>query len=445
MGFIDSSVTAIALPSIRADLGASLTAAQWIGSAYLLALAALVLTGGAMGDRFGVARVFGLGIAGFVAASVACALAPNASTLVAARLLQGVSAGAMVPGSMALVARTYPRAERGRALGIWASASAMTTASGPILGGLVVSLGPDWAWRLLFAINLPLGIGALALLRRHVRRDAGRPGTRVDWVGAMLATTGLALLTAALTQGRVSLAVPGAAILGLFIWHETRAKAPMLRLTLFRNRAFASINAATFCLWFALSAILFYLPMTAVAGWGLPEAQVTLALLPIPGLVGLLSTPAGRLADRIGAGPMIGTGGALVTLAYAGLALFSPAGDFWGRILPCMVVAGLGMATLVAPLTASVMAAVEDDDQGAASGINNAIARLGGLLAVSLLGGVAAAAYARAGGPVAFAAPGLADTAHRAATGAGFAAIATLAALFAATGALIATLGLRRN
>ena len=448
LGFIDGSVTSIAMPAMRASLAASLVEAQWIGNAYLLALSALVLAGGAMGDRFGVARVFGAGIAVFVVASLVCAVAPTAGALIAARVVQGVGAALMVPGSMAIIARAYPKAERGRALGIWAAASAITTAAGPILGGLLLTWGPDWSWRLIFAVNLPLGAFAIWILATKVRADPSRPEIAIDMVGALLATAGLGLAAYALTdpgpRATVTLAA-GAAALALFVLWEARAAHPMMRLGLFRDRGFSAANVATFFLYFALSAVLFFLPMTAISAWGATEIEVTAAFVPLSVLIGALSTPAGRMADKIGAGPMIAGGSALVGLAYGALALTAGEADFWGRAVPAMTVAGLGMALVVAPLSAGVMARVSEAEQGAASGINNAVSRVAGLVAVALLGPVAASAYAKAGGAASFGEPGVAGAAHAAATSAGFGAVAGIAAACALVAALAAATGLRRE
>lgn len=439
MGFIDSSVTAIAMPAMRAGLGASLAEAQWINVSYLLALSALVLAGGAMGDRFGTARVFVAGIWVFVAGSLACAFALDAGQMIAARTVKGLGAALMVPGSMAMVSRAWPRAERGRALGMWAAASTMTTALGPVLGGALITWGGELGWRLIFALNLPLGLAAVWLIRGRTPGDIGQPGVRVDAIGAALASAGLGLLAWALIAPGADWSVWAlavAALAGFLIW-ESVAPAPMLRLGLFRNRVLAVTNLVTLILYFALNGVMFYLPMTAVSAWGVSELEVTAAFLPISVLIGLLSAPAGRLADRWGAGALMAAGSTLVALAYAGLWLAAPGGAFWAHVVPLAALAGLGLGLVVAPLTAAAMQGAEDGEQGAASGINNAVARVAGLVAVALLGRVAAWAYGSATPGF-----GLPDTsaAHLAATGAAFGAIALIASLAAGLAALLALL-----
>lgn len=439
MGFIDSSITSIALPAMREALGASLPQAQWINAAYLLSLSALVLVGGAMGDRFGIARIFSVGILVFVAGSLACAFAVTPEQMIAARAVKGVGAAMMVPGSMAMISRAYPRDERGRALGIWAGASTLTTAMGPVIGGMFVTWGGELGWRMIFALNLPLGLVALWLVRGRTPGDTGKPGVRVDLVGAALATASLGLMAWALTEATAPVWVAPAALASLaaFLAWEAVTPAPMLRLGLFRNRTLAVTNVVTFVLYFALNGVMFYLPMTAVTAWNVTALQVTAAFLPISILIGVLSAPAGRMADRWGAGPLMAAGSALVALAYGGLWLAAPLGLFWTHVVPLTALAGLGLGLVVAPLTAAAMQGAEDGEQGAASGVNNAVARVAGLIAVALLGRMAAEAY----GP---GAPGFGVTGdsaqHLAATGAAFGTVALAASLMAALAAALALL-----
>lgn len=439
MGFIDSSVTAIAVPAMRASLEASLASAQWFSNAYLLALSALILAGGAMGDRFGVGRVFLAGIGLFALASLTCIFAASPGQLIAARAFQGVAAAAMVPGSMAIIARAYPRAERGQALGLWAAAATATTAAGPILGGALLTWGGPEAWRAIFALNLPLAAVASGLLLRYARRDPGQPGLPVDVAGAGLATLGLGLVAYALTEGALPYGVAGAAVLAAFLGWQARARHPMIRLGQFRNRAFAAANLATFFLYFALTAVMFYLPMTVISGWRLPAIDVTAAFLPISILIAALSGAAGRLADRHGPGPLMAVGAGLVALAYGGLALTVEQADFWGRVVPCMVLAGAGLGLVVAPLTVAVMAAASDTEQGAASGINNAVARVASLVGIALMGRVAAWAYGE--GRPGFGAAGT-GPAHLAQTSHAFAVVAGISAALALASALISGFGL---
>lgn len=441
MGFIDSSVTAIAMPAMRAGLGASLVQAQWINAAYLLAVSSLVLAGGALGDRFGTAQVFAAGIWIFVAGSVACALALDPGQMIAARAVKGIGAALMVPGSMALVSRAYPVADRGRALGLWAAASTMTTALGPVLGGMMITWGGEAGWRMIFGLNLPLGLAALALIRGRTGRDRGAAVLRVDWAGVVLATLGLGLLAWALTQPGAPLGLWLLTVLTLaaFLVWQAIAPAPMLRLGMFRSRLFSLTNLVTLFLYFALNGVMFYLPMSAVSAWGVTELQVTAAFLPISVLIGLLSAPAGRWADRIGPGPLMAVGSALVACAYAGLWWTAASGDFWGHVVPLMALCGLGLGLAVAPLTAAAMQGAEDGEQGAASGVNNAVARVAGLIAIAALGQVAERAYGS--GMPGFGLPG-AGPVHLAATGAAFGSVALIGAIMAGLAALLA-MGIR--
>jgi EmrB/QacA subfamily drug resistance transporter len=438
LGFIDASVMAIAMPIMRTSLGASLQGTQWISNSYLLVLSSLVLVGGAAGDRFGVARIFRAGILVFVLASLGCAVAQTTGQMIAARTVQGFGAALMVPASMALIARIYPREERGRALGIWAAASTGATALGPVLGGLLLTYGPPEGWRVIFAINLPVGLLAWWLLASMAPHDPGRAGTPIDWVGAGLATVGLGLISLALInpdKAALLTGLGGVLGLALFLFWEARNPHPMMPLALFARPGFAAVNLATFFLYFALTGVMFYLPMTALSAWRVTEIEVTAAFVPTSLLIGALSAPAGRWADRFGAVRVTATGCIVVAIAYLGLALTAGEAAFWARAVPCMMLAGLGMALVVAPLTVFVMAAVDDGDQGAASGINNAVARVASMIAVAMMGTVAAWAYGTSE-------PGFGLTAstaeHLAATARAFGAVAGIAALCAGMAAAIA-------
>ncbi|QFT63364.1 MFS transporter [Roseivivax sp. THAF30] len=451
LGFIDGSVVTIALPAMRETLSASLSQAQWMANAYLLTLSSLILVGGALGDRFGIARIFGGGIALFVLASIVCALAPSPAALIGARAVQGIGAALMVPGSLALISAAYPAEDRGRAIGIWAAASALTTALGPAIGGAVLSAFGETAWRLIFAVNLPLGGVALWLLWRHASEGRTEEGKRIDWLGAGLATSGLFLLAWGLSGAeeqtggtiRWPLAGLGLLVFAGFILSQRVIRQPMVPLGLFHNRIFAAANLLSFFLYFSLTAMLFFLPMVMIGVWGVTEVLAALAFVPLSIFISTLSPYMGRLAGQIGPRWPIAIGSALVALAYGGLALTAPLQAFWSAVIPAMALAGLGMACVVAPLSTAVMGAVPGDQTGTASGINNAVTRVAGLVAVALSGAVAATVYKGTGGAFSFAeASEAGDPAHVAASNAGFQAVAGSAALLALASAVVAWFGL---
>lgn len=451
LGFIDGTIIAIALPAIRAGLGAGLAEAQWINNGYLLPLGALILLGGAFGDRYGLVRVFSLGIAIFVTASLACAAAPTPLFMIAARAVQGLGAAMMVPGSLALIARAYPAEERGRAIGIWAAAASITTAAGPILGGLLLSLGGPEMWRLIFAVNLPIGGLALWLILTKLSPDVPQPNHPLDWIGAALAVLSLGLIALGLTtasegHGPVNLPVSAAgfAALGGFLIHEARTTHPMIPLTMFRNRGFAAANGATFLIYFAFTAVVFYLPMTLITAWQLSELVTAATFAPLSVFIPLLSARAGALADRHGPGPLIAAGAGLMAVAYLGLIAAIPTEAFFTRLLPVTAVLGVGMGLLVAPLSAAIMAGVRDNLTGTASGINNAVSRVAGLVAVALMGSVLGRAYGAAGGTESF---GVMSEAHghAAAMIASFQGLSALCAGIAALACLTALIFIRRS
>lgn len=435
LGFIDGTVVSIALPAMRDSLDATLAQAQWFSNSYMLFLSALILAGGAMGDRFGLARVFSLGIGVFIAASLACALAPTAEFMIAGRALKGIGAALMVPGSLALISRAYPREARAAAIGTWAAASALTTALGPIIGGLVLTLGGPDLWRWIFAINLPLGLLALVILWRAVENDPSQSDAPVDWVGAGLATAGLGAMAYALTSlnsGGPALpaAIASLVLLTAFIAQEGRHRAPMMPLTLFRNPAFSAANAATFLLYAGLGAMLFFLPMTVITAWGVTPIEASAAFAPLSVFISTLSTPVGRWSDRHGPERIISIGAAVVALAYAGAALTAFQTNFWGTIFPAMVLAGFGMALVVAPLSAAVMAAVDDAQTGVASGVNNAVSRISSLVAIAAFGSLAAWRYSATGGSASFG-ENASGTAHIHASTAAFSTICWAASVLA--------------
>lgn len=407
LAFIDGSVVAVALPAIQRDLAASFVALQWVANGYVLTLSAFMLVGGAAGDRFGRRDVFMVGIAAFVGASALCALAPSAGWLVAARLVQGLGAACMVPGSLALISASFPRQERGAAIGWWSAASAMSAAVGPVLGGLLISAGEAWAWRLIFLINLPLGGLALWLLYARVPQDAPARRAGLDWPGAALAVAGLGCLALALTrltegaQGfdmlNLVLFAAGPFFMLAFVLHERRAPWPMVPLHIFRSGVFSGANLLTFIIYFALAGVLFFLPMTLIEARSYSEALAGAVFGPFTLLVALLSRFAGRVADSQGPRLLLTLGTLIVAAAFAflGFAVESAAlaADFWQAVFPAMLLLGLGMGLIAAPISTAVMTALNDENAGAASSINNAIARMAGLFAVAALGPLAALAF----------------------------------------------------
>jgi EmrB/QacA subfamily drug resistance transporter len=388
---IDATAVNIALPAIGADLDADFASLQWVVTAYSLTLAALILVGGAYGDRYGRRRIFTIGIAWFAAASLMCALAPNGALLIAARALQGVGGALLTPASLAIIQASFTKDDRSRAVGAWAGFSGVATAVAPFIGGWLLELG----WRWVFLINPPLAVVVVAIVVRHVpeARNTMAPGG-VDLTGAVLGFLGLGGLTyaaiSAPLEGVTSPVVIATGIGGLaavagFVAWERAARHPMLPLRLFSSRQFSGANAVTFAVYAALYGFLFLLVIGLQTVTGFSPLVAGTALLPITVLVLLLSEQSGKLAQRIGPrlqmtlGPLVCTAGLLMTLRL------DTDSRYLTDVLPAMSVFGLGLAIMVAPLTASVLAAAPDENAGIASGVNNAVARAAGLFAVATL------------------------------------------------------------
>jgi EmrB/QacA subfamily drug resistance transporter len=389
LGFIDSSVVNVALPAIERHLGGGLGALQWVVNGYLLTFASLILLGGSAGDRFGRRRVFLIGLLGFAAASLACGLAPSAAWLIAGRMAQGAAAALLVPTSLAIIGAAYAGPARGAAIGTWAAAGAVATALGPLLGGwLVDAVG----WRSIFFINPPLAMLAMLIAWKLPADHGTAASDPLDVRGAVLTIAVLGLLSyglIALGEGNRAGVIAVAAALPaiwLFVRTEGRASSPMMPLDLFRNGDFAGANGLTVLLYAALTAALVLLPFMLIVVHGYSAAAAGAAFLPFPAILGAGSRWSGVLVGRTGPRLPLVLGPALTAGGYALLAVSADNPSYWSGFLPGLVIVGLGMTLIVAPLTATVLDAAPDDQTGIASGINNAAARTGGLLAVAALG-----------------------------------------------------------
>lgn len=397
MAYIDGTVVNVALPVLQKDFGARIDQVQWVVEAYTLLVASLVLVGGTLGDRYGRRRIYALGIAVYAVASLWCGFAPDIGQLIAARALQGIGGALLVPGSLAIITASFAESERGSAIGTWSGLSAVSTAIGPLLGGWLVD---NISWRGVFFINIPIAAVILLILFRHVPESSDDEAPRrLDWTGAALVATGLGALVFGLIEAnRLSFSHPlipsalaaGVLLLGAFIFVERRSPAPMLPLQLFASRTFTGANLLTLLLYAALNGMFFFLGFNMIQVQGYSATATGAALLPFIVLLSTLSRWSGKLATAFGprlllaAGPIVcACGYVLFLLSGAG---HGDGGSYWTQFFPAITVVGLGMAITVAPLTYTVMSSVSARHAGTASGINNSVSWVSGLLSIAVLG-----------------------------------------------------------
>ncbi len=401
---LDGTVVNVALPTIQRALGGGLAAQQWVLNGYLLTLGSLILIGGSLGDLYGERRIFALGVAGFGAASLACAVSPSIGVLVAARAVQGVAGALLVPSSLAVIVNTFPEAERGAAIGSWTAWGAIAGVLGPLAGGELLAIA---SWRWIFLVNLPLAAGCVALILLAIPRAAPRRAgaRRVDVPGAVLCAAGLGGPVFALIEqprlgwgsaGVFGPLIAGAVLLMAFTWWESRTREPMLPLGLFRRRNFSAGNIETFSMYAGLAILFFFLILFLQQIGGYSPLQSGLAILPVTVVMFVLSRRFGALADRLGprvfmaAGPLVAAAGLLLLKQRVGVRV-----DYATDVLPGLLVFALGLSMTVAPLTAAVLAGA-DRQAGVASGVNNAIARVAGLLGTAAVGAAVASSFGSA-------------------------------------------------
>jgi EmrB/QacA subfamily drug resistance transporter len=436
MAALDATVVGIALPAIGRDFHASVASVQWVVDAYTLTLAGLLLLGGTLGDSYGRRKVFRIGVVWFALASLLCGLAPNVGVLIAARALQGVGGALLTPGSLAILQASFDEKDRSAAIGAWSGLGGVATAIGPFLGGWLISAV---SWRLVFFINLPLAVVVVVITMRHVpETKAPGPVPRLDLRGAACISGALAGITYGLIAassygwGSVQVLVPlaaGAVLLGLFIYVEAKEPEPMLPLGIFASRQFSAANAVTFVVYGALGGLLFLVPVVLQVSHGYTPLQAGVSLLPITVIMLALSSRSGALAARIGPRLQMSVGPLVIAASFLLFIRIGGSGDYLTAVLPAVVVFGLGVAIMVAPLTATALAAAPADHAGVASAVNNDVARAASLIAVAVLpalAGISGDSYL-----------------HPAVLAADFKTAAMIAAAFCAAGGVLAFLTIR--
>ncbi len=436
MAALDATVVGIALPAIGRDFHAGVASLQWVVDAYTLTLAGLLLLGGTLGDSYGRRKMFVIGTVWFAIASLLCGLAPNAPVLIAARALQGVGGALLTPGSLAILQASFAQEDRGAAIGAWSGLGGLATAIGPFLGGWLIGAV---SWRLVFLINLPVAVAVVAIAARHVpETKSPGPVPRLDITGALCISGALAGITYGLIAasadgwGSVSVLLPlaaGVVLLGLFILVEARESEPMLPLEIFASRQFSAANAVTFVVYAALGGLLFLVPTVLQVAHGYSPVAAGASLLPVTLIMLALSSRSGALAARIGPRLQMTAGPLVIAASLLLFTRIGDSGDYLTAVLPAVVVFGFGVAIMVAPLTATALAAAPADHAGVASAVNNDVARAAGLIAVAVLpalAGITGDSYL-----------------HPAALAHGFTMAAIMAAAFCAAGGVLAGLTIR--